>query len=71
MHNKVTTMYDNMKTYTKGTPVLYIPNHAKGNRDHVDVERGYVTSTNASYIFACFDSSGRGQACSPHNIKPV
>lgn len=51
--------------------VTYIPNHAGDNYMHPDVERGRVTSINSTYVFVCFDDTGRGKACSPSNLIPT
>ncbi len=35
------------KQLKKGTQIIYVPNHANGNRSHPDCERGFVTSIKA------------------------
>ncbi len=34
-----------------------------------DEREGYITSFNKSFIFVCFDGTGRGQACHCRNIR--
>ena len=50
-----------------GDRVLYVPNHANGDRSHPDCEAGRVTSIGEQdTVFVLFDdpgSMGRSKAC--------
>lgn len=37
--------------FKQGDQILYIPNHAEGDRDHPDCEFGFVTSTKINTVF--------------------
>jgi hypothetical protein len=50
-----------------GSPVTYIPYHAKGDINHKDVERGVISSFNDTYIFVRFKAPN-GAACNPKNL---
>jgi hypothetical protein len=39
-----------------GDPVTYIPNHAKGDVNHSDVEHGTISSFNESRLFVRYRS---------------
>lgn len=41
--------------------VIYTSSHIK--------EEGIITSFNNSFIFVCFDGTGRGQACKPSDLE--
>lgn len=47
-----------------GSPVTYIPPHAKGDASHPDAEQGKISSYNDSYVFVRFKSAS-GHACNP------
>jgi len=53
-----------------GDRVIYVPNHADGDRRHPDCEHGAITSIGefTGYIFVLFDGDLRPKACYPHNI---
>jgi hypothetical protein len=40
-----------------GDPVTYIPNHAKGDVNHSDVEHGTISSFNESCLFVRYKSA--------------
>jgi hypothetical protein len=47
--------------FVPGTQIVYIPLHAKGDIDHKDSLRGFVTSKNNTFVFCRFwkkDSHG-------------
>lgn len=52
MENKMTTAY-----FKKGDQVLYIPRHAKGDKNHPDCEKGIVSSTNYKFVFVKYDNA--------------
>ena len=54
--------------YQKGYKVAYIPNHAKGDLQHKDVEFGEVSSTNALLVFVKFNNGTTAKACDPRNL---
>lgn len=37
--------------FHRGDQVIYLPDHAQGNHNHPDCLRGFVTSTNARFVF--------------------
>lgn len=37
-----------------GTQIVYIPNHANGNPQHLTAEYGFVTSVNSYFVFCRF-----------------
>ena len=41
--------------FKHGMRVLYVPNHADGNVDHQDCERGVVSSVNEDFVFVKYD----------------
>lgn len=55
-----------------GQKVLYVPNHANGDIEHPDVERGVVSSVNGGvaggYVFVAFGESRIPKACHPKNL---
>lgn len=50
-----------------GSPVTYIPTHAKGDASHKDCEHGTISSYNDTYVFVRFHSPN-GQACNPKDL---
>lgn len=50
-----------------GSPVTYIPPHAKGDASHPDAERGTISSFNDTYVFVRFHSPN-GHACRPESL---
>lgn len=63
--------------FEPGDRVLYVPNHAHGDRSHKDCEAGTVSSKNSINVFVRFDESVRkfgwdeatSQACRPGNLE--
>jgi hypothetical protein len=55
-----------------GDKVLYVPNHAHGDPNHKDCERGIVSSQNGVYVFVRYLLNGNvkftAQATSPENL---
>lgn len=47
--------------------VKYIHYYSKGTKTPF-TEDGYITSWNETYIFVCFDTTGRGKACNPKDL---
>lgn len=45
-----------MSDFQHGDRVVYIPGHAKGDRNHPDCERGTVSSANEHAVFVKFDA---------------
>lgn len=43
--------------FKKGDKVVYVPNHAMGNKYHGDCERGVVSSINEFNVFVKYDNS--------------
>jgi len=41
----------NLSELKRGTQIAYVPNHAGELLNHLDVERGFVTSTNDKFAF--------------------
>lgn len=66
-----------LEDFDVGDEVIYIPNHAHGDRTHEDCEWGRVTSKNEHYIFVLFNNfaarfgkfGGTSQACKPENLE--
>jgi len=54
--------------FTAGERVLYVPNHAHGDRNHPDCERGVVTSTNRVNVFVRYGNGIHSQATSPEDL---
>lgn len=54
--------------FKEHAPVIYVPNHARGDVNHPDVERGVVTSVNDTYVFVNFPPGSGSKACYPHNL---
>mgnify|MGYP001557950135 CR=1 FL=1 len=53
-----------------GMHVIYVPNHAHGDRLHPDCEHGVVTSKNDTYVFVKFKQwHEHGQACNPEDLQ--
>lgn len=40
-----------------GSPVTYIPRHAKGDASHKDCEQGHISSFNEGYVFVRFKAA--------------
>lgn len=55
----IVVQFWNSHQHTVGTPVLYIPRHAKGDVTHCDVERGLVSDANFQYSFINFGNGPR------------
>lgn len=53
-----------------GDRVVYVPNHANGDRNHPDCERGMVHRINeeAAIVFVLFDGDYNPKGCYPHNL---
>ena len=53
------TAINDRTAFAPGERVLYVPNHAHGNRAHPDCERGTVSSVSkdGSTVFVRFDAS--------------
>ena len=45
---------DMMNDFYRGQQIVYIPNHANGDKGHPDCERGFVTSANEQTVFCRF-----------------
>jgi hypothetical protein len=68
--------YMNIDDATEKKRVIYIPGHAKGDRNHPDCETGAVSSHNSQYIFVKFDDQVKilgwneagAQACKPNDL---
>lgn len=61
----------NLSDAKPGTPVIYIPAYANGNRYHPDSERGKISSFNSKYIFVRFHTRSNGEwiaACDPRDL---
>lgn len=43
--------------FSHGDYVLYIPTHARGDRNHKDCERGVVSSVNREHVFVKYDNA--------------
>jgi len=61
--------------FTEGESVLYVPNHAAGDRAHKDCERGVVSSQNGVNVFVRYYRNGMlqhtAQATRPDDlVKP-
>lgn len=58
------------KDFEIGQRVTYVPNHADGNAQHPDCERGVVTSINDSIntVFVRFGADYYSKGCYPHNL---
>ena len=57
--------------FREGDKVLYIPNHAHGDPNHKDCERGIVSSQNGNYVFVRYIHHGvqsRAKATYPGNL---
>jgi len=56
--------------FYSGMKVIYIPEHAKGDKNHPDCERGTVTAWNEKFVFVKFarNTTGLGKACRPENL---
>lgn len=63
--------------YKPGDRVIYIPNHANGDRAHPDCMRGTVSSTNDYFVFVRFDEhvarlgwdGATSQSCNTRTIE--
>ena len=60
-----------IKDAEMGMEVYYVPNHARGDVAHRDVERGVISSVNGDYIFVKFKTGTSGLACRPDNVVKV
>lgn len=45
----------NLDNFKKGMKVIYVPNHALGDINHVDNQFGVVSSINNKFIFVKYD----------------
>ncbi len=54
---------------TPGMYVLYVPPQAGGNLTHPAVEKGVITSVNASYAFVRFGGDSHSKACLPGDLR--
>lgn len=43
--------------FKKGQLVIYIPGHANGDHQHLDCQRGVVSSTNESWVFVKYNNA--------------
>ena len=50
-----------------GSPVTYIPNHAKGDASHPDAERGHISSLRDGKIWVRFKAAN-GELVKPQNL---
>lgn len=50
-----------------GSPVTYMPPHAKGNANHIDSEKGVISSFNETTIWVRFRSAN-GESVNPENL---
>ena len=50
-----------------GSPVTYIPNHANGDVNHKDCERGVLSSFNDFTVFVRFKAPN-GASCKTENL---
>lgn len=57
--------------FKPGDEVAYVPNHAHGDTNHPDVERGVVTSINPYFVFVRYGSETGAKATSPHDLMLV
>ena len=44
-----------MRDFKHGDKVLYIPNHAHGDKTHPDCHKGVVSSVSARWVFVKYD----------------
>jgi hypothetical protein len=58
----------NTADFHPGDRVLYVPNHAHGDKTHPDCERGVVSSTNQTYVFVVYQGRFQGQATRPTDL---
>lgn len=56
--------------FVEGQAVSYVPNHAKGDLGHEDVEHGVVTSTSvaANLVFVRFGAEIQHKSCYPDTL---
>lgn len=66
-------------SFKPGQQIAYIPSHANENINHPDVEFGFVTSVNDSYVFCRFfrnrgsnelRTMANSEACRPEDLIP-
>lgn len=66
-----------LEDFEPGDEVLYIPEHAKGDREHPDCRWGRVSSSNSSFIFVKFNEQVKNlgwegttsQGCLPEQLE--
>lgn len=54
--------------FQPGDRVLYVPNHAHGDKQHPDCERGVVSSTNEVNVFVRYGGRPNSQATFPGDL---
>ena len=61
--------------FNSGDKVLYIPNHANGDPEHEDCERGIVScSSPLGNVFVNFDdqpNNSSSKGCYPENLQLI
>lgn len=66
-----------VESFNIGDEVVYIPNHAHGDRTHKDCKWGRVSSKNDRFVFVRFNEDvatfgwdgATSQACKPENLE--
>ena len=48
-------MSHKLEDFHKGMRVMYLPNHANGDKNHKDRQYGVVSSKNDTYVFVKYD----------------
>ena len=51
-----------------GMLVVYVPNHANGDRKHKDSEIGVIVKVHSVYVFVKFKEGATPKACYPESL---
>lgn len=57
-----------MRCFRPGDEVIYVPRHARGNRDHEDCAHGVVAHVGSKYILVRFGNRSTSYSCSPEDL---
>lgn len=69
---KFIEMWDTPQNFSVGDPVVYIPNHANGDRWHPDCQLGVVSTVNGEYpnqkVWVRYNIGETGALTPTHNL---
>lgn len=57
-----------LRDFSEGERVVYVPMHANGDTKHPDTEYGRVSSVGSRFVFVRFLEQATAQACDPRDL---